>query len=43
MTEAPQSTAKYPRCAGMRRDGQRCAAAGMLDGFCYTHVPGRPA
>ena len=41
MDDASQSTPKHPVCAGIRRDGQRCAAAGMLDGFCYNHAPGR--
>ena len=34
---------KHPNCAGIRRDGQRCTAAGMLDGYCFNHAPDREA
>ena len=38
--EASGSIRKHPRCAGIRRDGQRCTAPGLVDGWCYAHAPG---
>ena len=39
MAEATQSKSQQPSCAGIRRDGQRCEALGLLDGYCYSHSP----
>jgi hypothetical protein len=43
VAEASRSIAKHPPCAGIRKDGRRCAAPGLLDSYCYSHSPDKAA
>ena len=43
MAEASRSITNHPACRGTRRDGQPCGAPATIDGWCWSHAPGRDA